>query len=204
MKKILILLLCWLIAVTPLIGQVAGSLYSDVKARQVGDVISVIIMETTSGSRESKSKSNSKSGMEVGASSSGNVMSFLPTFGGSGNLESNFTGSDGSEQKERLMGRLSVRIVEKTDNGMFKIEGERALAVNGEENIMALEGYVRPRDISHNNTVYSYQIADAEITYRKAGLDNRLFSDGTFPKLITWTIGGLMVAAALGYFAFQQ
>ena len=82
---------------------------------------------------------------------------------------------------------------------MLKIQGEKLVEVNGERNIMKIEGYIRPRDIQENNTVYSYNIANAKIIYRKAGIKNKLVKPGTFQRLITWGLGiGLIVISVLG------
>lgn len=184
-------------------AQSLTSLYTDIKAHQVGDVLSVIVAERTNANRESKSTSqlNSEIGMEAG--SKGNIADFLPIFGGSGSFKSKHNGQDGTSQADRLTGRLSVRIVKKLDNGMFEIKGERKLNVNGEENLMKLHGFVRPRDISSANTVYSYNIADAQITYRKTGLGQSIIKTKSIVKFITFSLAGLMVAASTGYFMFK-
>jgi len=186
-----------------LMAQEAGSLFSDIKAAQVGDVLSVIIVENANATRESKSKSDSQTDMKIGAASSGNIVDFLPVFGGSGELGSSYTGSDGTEQRERLSGRITVTITERTPNGLFKIKGERNLNVNGEENLMQLEGFVRAKDITGENTVYSFNVADAQITYRKGGFTNSILKPGSVSTVFTWLLGGLMVAASAGYFAFK-
>lgn len=186
-----------------LFAQSVPSLYTDIKAHEVGDVLSVIIVETANASRESKTNSSTRSGFDIEAGSSGNLANFLPMFGGSSAMSSNTDDTDGTAQKERLTGRITVRIVEKTAGGIYRIEGERNLGVNGETNLMKLSGFVRGRDISANNTIYSYSIADAKITYRKSGITNRFFKPGTISKLFTYALGALMVAAGAGYFAFN-
>ncbi len=184
-------------------AQMGQSLFTDIKAHQVGDVLSVIIMENANASRESKSRASSASEAGIEASSSGNIASFLPIFGGNGKINSDYKGEDGTQQNDRLTGRITVRIVEKLDNGTLRIKGEREIGVNGKENLMKLEGFIRPRDITTENTVYSYNIADAKITYRKSGINNALLAPGTTTKFFTWLLGGLMVAASAGYFAFK-
>ncbi len=154
--------------------------------------------------QEHKSNNSSNSSNKIGAAASGNIADFLPVFGGSSNMDSDYKGTNGSQQKDRLTGRLTVRIVEKTESGMFKIKGEREVGVNGEDNIMKLEGYVRPKDISTDNIIYSYQIADAKIDYRQGGLTDSFIKPGTFPKIFTFLAGGLMVAAGAGYFVFSK
>lgn len=186
-----------------LMAQAIPSLYSDIKAHQVGDVLSVIIVENANASRQSKSNSKLSSEIGMDAKSSGNIADFLPVFGGSGSFNSKHQGEDGTAQSDRLTGRISVRIVEQTENGMFKIQGERKLNVNGEENLMKLEGFVRPRDITSANTVYSYNIADARITYRKSGLGQSFLKTRTITKVVSFALAGLMVAASTGYFVFK-
>ncbi len=184
-------------------AQTITSLYSDIKAHQVGDVLSVIIVEKANATRQSKSNSKLRSETGVEAKSSGNIADFLPVFGGSGSFDSKHQDEDGSAQSDRLTGRISVRIVEKTENGMLKIKGERKLNINGEENLMKLEGFVRPRDITATNTVYSYNIADAKITYRKSGLGQSYIKTRTVTKVLSFALAGLMVAASAGYFVFK-
>lgn len=196
-----IILILGLIAFS--MAQGIPSLYSDIKAHQVGDVLSVIIVENANASRQSKSDSKLSSEIGMDAKSSGNIADFLPVFGGSGSFNSRHQGQDGTAQSDRLTGRISVRIVEQTENGMFKIQGERKLNVNGEENLMKLEGFVRPRDITSANTVYSYNVADARITYRKSGLGQSFLKTRTITKVFSFALAGLMVAASTGYFVFK-
>jgi len=195
MKFVTALLLCTFLQGAFLQAQ---SLYSDIKARNVGDVLSVIIVESANASQESKNKSRSESDMKTDASVNGNVTDFLPVFGASASSGSSYDGSNGSEQRDRLTGKMTVRIMEKSEGGMFKIKGERKLEVNGESNLMQLEGYVRPRDITTNNTVLSYQVADAKITYRKGGLANKVMGPGTVTKLFTGIVGLVALAVAGG------
>jgi len=196
MRKIIFLL-----AVIILTGSLNGqSLYSDIKAHAIGDVLSVIIEESANANRESKSSSSSNSKMNADASASGNVADFLPILGGSTSLSTSYDGDDGTAQADRLNGRITVQITERTESGMYKIKGERSLNVNGEENIMLLEGMVRPRDISTNNSIYSYNIANAQITYKKGGITN-MVNDGFFSNIFVRVAGLAMVAISLGYLA---
>ena len=204
MKRISILIIVLFVSVSGIFAQALPSLYADIKARNVGDVLSVILEENAYAVQEFKNNSRTNSDTKIAASSSGNIADFLPSFGGNGSYGSDYTGSDGSQQKDRLSGRLTVRIIEQTEGGMFKIKGEREVGVNGEDNILILEGYVRPKDISTDNSVYSYHIADAKIDYRPGGLTDSIIKPGTFPKIFSFLIGGLMVASAAGYFAFTQ
>lgn len=203
MKKLYVALIFLLALFLNLQAQVAPSLFSDIKASNVGDVLSVILVEKAYASQGYKNTSSTNSGTEFGAASGGNLVNFLPVFSGSGSYDSDTKAQDGSQQEDRLSGRLTVRITEKVNGGLLKIKGEREVGVNGEDNVMILEGFIRARDISTDNTIYSYHIADAKIDYRKSGIANKFIAPGTFPKIFSFLVGGLMVAAGAGYFVFN-
>jgi flagellar L-ring protein precursor FlgH len=198
MKKFLAILFLLVLSSAPGRAQVATSLFTDVKAFAVGDIVSVIIVETANATRESRSNNSSSTDLNAGGSVSGNLTDFLPAFGASSSFNNSFDGQEGTEQSERLTGRISVRIAEKTDTGMLRIHGEREVGVNGENNLMELEGFIRPRDIMANNTVYSYNIADARITYKKSGLVNSVVAPGTLSTIFTSVLGVALFAVAAG------
>lgn len=176
-----------------------NSLYADVKAHDVGDVVMVLIAETANAAQESKTDNSSQSSVSANGGVTGNLTSFLPLFGASTDLANSHSGVAGTQQKDQLQGKMTATITEKLDNGMLKIEGERIVEVNGEKNRMHLEGMIRSRDIGTDNTVYSYNIADAKILYKKDGLSNKIMKPGRLQRLSTLTIAlGLMGLAIAG------
>jgi len=179
------------------------SIYSDIKAHNVGDLITVHIIESSNASRESKVKSSSSTDMSMDGSVAGTLTDYLPLFGAASKISNILNGSEGTEQKDQLTGRISVTIMEETENGMFFIKGKRILEVNGEMNTIQLEGYIRERDISTNNTVFSYNIANAEIIYRKGGTLENVVNPRKVQKWLTWGVGlGLVGLAFIGPIAF--
>ena len=179
------------------------SIYSDIKAHNVGDLITVHIIESSNASRESKVESSSSTDMSMDGSVAGTLTDYLPLFGAASKISNILDGSEGTEQKDQLTGRISVTIMEETENGMFFIKGKRILEVNGEMNTIQLEGYIRERDISTNNTVFSYNIANAEIIYRKGGTLENVVNPRKVQKWLTWGVGlGLVGLAFIGPIAF--
>ena len=179
------------------------SIYSDIKAHNVGDLITVHIIESSNASRESKVKSSSSTDMSMDGSVAGTLTDYLPLFGASSKISNILDGSEGTEQKDQLTGRISVTIMEETENGMFFIKGKRILEVNGEMNTIQLEGYIRERDISTDNTVFSYNIANAEIIYSKGGTLENVVNPRKVQKWLTWGVGlGLVGLAFIGPIAF--
>ncbi len=182
-----------------MIAQSGMSLYTDIKAHSVGDVVTVLVMENASARQESNAKTRSNATVNADGSLAGTFVEFLPVFGASSVISSDINNSNDSDQEDRLTGKITATIIEKTDGGLLKIKGERSVEVNGEENIMKLEGTVRARDIRTDNTIYSYNIADAQIVYRRAGVVNSLASPATVSKAVAATlILGLLGLAITG------
>lgn len=175
------------------------SIYADVKAHKIGDLITVLIVETSDASRESKVNSSSKADMALDGGVTGSLTSFLPLFGASSKMESSVDGAEGTEQKDRLTGKISATIVDETENGVFHIQGKRIISVNGEKNTIEIDGYVRDRDITTDNTVYSYNVANANIVYRKGGMVEKYIKPQKVQKWATWALGlGLIGMAFVG------
>ena len=180
-------------------AQTSMSLYTDIKAHSIGDVITVLIVETASARQESNVNARGNTSVDADATLAGTFTQFLPVFGASSVISSDVSNSTGSKQEDRLTGKITVSIIEKTESGLLKIQGERSVEVNGEENIMKLEGLVRPRDIKTDNTVFSYNIANAQIVYRQAGVVNAIASPATVQKSIALAlVGGIIAYAFLG------
>ena len=153
------------------------NLTDDLKARRRGDIITIIISETASASKEAK----------TGTSRDSSVGAGIPNFIGleKGILKSNFSdlaniikanantsfkGSGSTTRQENLNATIAARVVDVQPNGNLIIEGRRNIKVNEEDQIIVLEGTVRSRDISPDNTVNSIYVADARISYSGRGI----------------------------------
>lgn len=172
------------------------SLYSDIKAHQVGDIITVIIVESSAAQRGSGKNNSMDASANVRGSVSGDVFGNTASLGISSSRGTNYDQEESSDQQEQLSGRIAVQIMERTDSGLFRIEGERKIEVNGESNTIKLSGFVRPRDIAATNQVFSYHIAGAQISYQRPGVKKKV--SGFFGSLIRPLVWGVAIAAALG------
>lgn len=172
-----------------------NSMFSDIKAHRVGDVLTVYIMESANASRESDQSNSDRTDVGSSAGVTGNLTGFLPVFGSSAAVTSSQSGSEGTRQNDRLTGKISAVITGTTENGLYEIEGQRLLEVNGEKNIMQISGLVRSRDIEENNVVYSYKIANASIVYSKGDEDGNVEKKrpGRVRRIIAWTVSGLLI-----------
>lgn len=174
----------------------AQSLYADPKARQAGDVLTVVLAEQTAAQRESGYDASSSAGLGGSASVEGPSLS--SRFGTDAQFSKNASSSNQTVQSDLLEGRLTARVTETDEAGNLIVEGERRLNVNGVTHVMYVSGLVRPLDVRYDNTVLSYQIANAEVEYRKAGLGRRFLSPGFFAKA-----GGVVLLGAAIVFGLQ-
>ena len=157
-------------------------LYEDVKARRVGDILTVLLVEETTGENSNNNSLNQTTAMNVGT----------PSFGGSSrpnmnvNLgsENAFTGQSGSSQSNRLNGSIAVTVHEVLPNGNLVVQGEKRIRINQGDEFIRLRGVVRDKDIGSMNTLYSTQVADARITYAGRGTNSQNSTPGWAAKIL--------------------
>lgn len=169
------------------------SLYEDQKARRVGDILTIVLQESTNASK-SASTSTSKDD-EINLASP-TVLGSTPTLRGydmsvaSGTNERAFDGEGSSSQSNSLSGRISVSVVEVMSNGNMKVRGEKLMHLNQGDEYVRISGIVRQGDIQSDNTIPSTLVANAHITYggngalaeaNSQGWLSRFFSSSWWP-----------------------
>lgn len=143
------------------------SLFQDVKARQVGDILTVLLTESTSGQKQAdtsidKSTSNSIDVPDVGGETWGKLGATLES-------GSEFSGEGASRQSNKLDGSVTVIVAAVLPGGNLVVQGEKWISINQGDEYVRLRGIVRPEDISTQNTVPSTKVADARISYGSTG-----------------------------------
>ncbi|MCG8673553.1 MAG: flagellar basal body L-ring protein FlgH, partial [Pseudomonadales bacterium] len=94
-------------------------------------------------------------------------------------------GSGGFTRREgELRAQVSATLVEQDERGYFLVKGNQNITINGEEQIIALEGWLRPHDVDQNNVVLSTRLADAKIEYQ--GFGDK--SDTEKPGFVSWLL----------------
>jgi flagellar L-ring protein precursor FlgH len=173
--------------------ETAVSLFSDHKAKRVGDIITVIVLESNSASRNSSAKTEKKS--DINASISNFINANLegkvfpnalgkvqsPKLGTTS--QSKFEGKGAVNNSGSFNSRFAVRDVDVLPNNNLIIEGVRRTTFSGESQTIVLKGTVRPRDVTPLNTVYSYHLADVSIGLKDDGAVSDSLKKGWFSKL---------------------
>ncbi len=164
----------------------SGSLYTDIKARDVGDILTVNIYEDAQASNTSTSdvkkegKFDTKGGPGIG------TLDFIPLFGASGENTNEYKGSGNSTRRGSLKARMTVNVIAVKHNGDLVIEGHRIIKINNDDETLTLAGVVRSQDVNSDNSVDSYNIADAQITYTGKGPVSTGARPGLVMRFLNW------------------
>jgi flagellar L-ring protein precursor FlgH len=143
------------------------SLTSDARAFRIGDVVTVLLQETTQASK--KAGTSFSKGSSVGVNP---VTALGKTFGRTGvdiSADRSFQGDATSTQQNALTGAVTVIVQEVLPNGLLRVAGEKRLQLNQGEEFLRLAGYLRAADIDNDNQVSSLRVANARIAYSGQG-----------------------------------
>jgi flagellar L-ring protein precursor FlgH len=137
-------------------------LFRDDKAFRIGDVVTVLVTQTTIASAGSQTATSKQ--VKVQTEAGVGVFSFIPQAG------IQHQGSFSSQAQERknlsVVTTIACRVMEISPTGLLRIEGSQEFTIDKRKQTVKLSGWVRPTDISPNNTVLSTQVADARLEFK--------------------------------------
>ncbi len=159
----------------------AMSLFSDTRAFRVGDIVSVILTESTSGSKSADTELDKSNSVEI---ANPTLFGQPVTVNGRYNLgsdissSSSFAGDASLNQSNSLSGAIAVQVAGVLPNGNLYIQGEKWININQGDEYIRLRGIIRPQDLSPTNTISSSLIADARISYSGTGVGKQANTPG--------------------------
>jgi len=144
------------------------SLFADHKARNVGDILTINLLENTIAQSSADTTINKNSSIDMSASS---LLGYteVDKLGVSVSGKRGFTGNGKSAQSNRLQGQITVSVVQRLPNGNLVVSGQKNLRLNRGNELVQIQGIVRPADIGADNTVKSSLVANAQIAYGGRG-----------------------------------
>ncbi|MCC7413380.1 MAG: flagellar basal body L-ring protein FlgH [Gammaproteobacteria bacterium] len=179
------------------------ALFEDVRARRIGDLLTIRLIEATNAQKSASTKTGKTSSATI---ENPTILGTTPQFGLPGVLPlastsnntlettvssaNDFEGSGDSSQSNKLSGDLTVTVADVLPNGNLIVRGEKRLNLNEGNEYVKLSGIVRPIDIRADNSVLSTKVADATIIYAgdgapadasKLGWISRFFVSALFP-----------------------
>lgn len=147
-------------------------LYSDRRARDVGDLLTITLLENTQAQMSANTATKKESELAIGTPT---VFGAPVTLGGKDILSAtangtrDFTGRGSSAQSNRLQGNVTVTVMQRLPNGNLVVQGQKNLRLNQGDELVQVQGIVRAADIAPDNTIPSSRVADARIVYGGRG-----------------------------------
>ncbi len=154
-----------------------NDLFRDDRAWQPMDLITIVVSESAEGSKEADTEVKESSSISAAIEKFLGIEENITNLSNDADLSSlikaeasnDFKGEGETTRKDTLKARISAMVAEVLPTGIIRIEGERIISVNNEEQVMVISGLVRPRDINSANEVDSSKIANMRIDYYGRG-----------------------------------
>ncbi|MGO4551416.1 flagellar basal body L-ring protein FlgH [Lysobacter sp. 2RAF19] len=168
-------------------------LFEDNKAREVGDLLTIVLLENTRAKANAKTAVTKAAGVNLAAPT---IFGQQITHNGQPLLQAeiegsrDFTGNGDSAQSNQLAGTITVTVVENLGNGHLRVAGEKRLRLNQGDELVQVQGIVRTADIGPDNRIGSDRIGEARIVYggngtlarsNAMGWLGRFFNSAAFP-----------------------
>ncbi len=151
----------------------AEFLFDDNRAKNVGDIVQVVVSEVSTANHKSETKTDRDSNINFGISSiapdNNLIYTILEKTGmneGANIASTNtndFEGTGETKQESVFTATVATRVVRMLPGRVMQVEGARRIRVNNETQILIVRGLLRQRDISANNSVHSSSLAEAQI-----------------------------------------
>jgi flagellar L-ring protein precursor FlgH len=147
------------------------SLFTDVRANRVGDVLTVVLTERTAASKSADTSTIKDTEISMNDATALGRGIGIEGYGLSADIsqERDFTGEAESSQSNSLNGSIAVTVTDVMPNGLLVVRGEKWLQLNRGNEFIRVSGLVREADIGADNTVASTKLADARIRYSGTG-----------------------------------
>lgn len=169
---------------------VSRPMFSDKRGAGVGDILTIVVSENTTANKSNETKTERQSSLSAAITSFlfSPGASKLMTQGGqlpaiAYNSDHKHDGSGAINNSESIVAHVAVRITDVLPNGNLMIEGKRETSFSGEHQTILLRGVVRSDDVAADNTVLSYNVADATIQIIGKGTVTDSQNKGWFNRL---------------------
>lgn len=149
----------------------ARAFFKDQRAKQVGDVLTVVVNIQNERAQLSAATSRSRASSENAA-----ITNFMGVGGieaanpqAAGTADSTFDGKGSVDRSESINIRLAAVVLQILPNGNLALSGRQEVRVNGDLRELQVAGVIRPEDIKSDNTISWDKIAEARISYGGRG-----------------------------------
>lgn len=173
------------------------TLFADSRARRVGDIVVVKLVENTKAQTKAETSADKESGNNYQVNAMFGQSRYgllplvqvgptakigLPALNTTSNSDLQATGK--TKRENYVTTSMAARVLRVLPGGLLQIEGAREVRVNDETEYMVVRGMIRSRDVDADNSIYSTQIADASIQYYGKGVLADKQKPGWFTRLM--------------------
>lgn len=168
-------------------------LFEDNKARAVGDLLTIVLVENTAARTNAKTAVDKNNSTALAAPT---VLGQSVTYNGKNVLEAQidanrkFAGNGDSSQSNQLNGQITVRVIQDLGHGNLLVRGDKQMRLNQGDELVQIQGIVRVADIGPDNRITSDRVGDPQIVYggrgtlarsNAMGWLGRFFNSALFP-----------------------
>jgi flagellar L-ring protein FlgH len=162
----------------------AIALYETPRAQRIGDVLTIRLSETYTGTDNASAAAKRDSSITAtAADQSTGAAARLARLFNIGSASTSFNGSGSRSLTSDMTGTLAVTVISKTPTGNLVVSGEKIIAMSGEHQRLRLSGVVNPNDVEADNYVDSGKIANARIEQVGHGLLNDATTVGWLQRM---------------------
>lgn len=168
-------------------------LFQDTKAREVGDLLTIVLVENTRAKTNAKTAVTKDAGVGMAAPTvfgQGVTLNGKPVLQADIEGKRKFGGAGDSAQSNQLAGDITVSVIEQLGNGNLRVAGEKHMRLNQGDELVQVQGIVRTADIGPDNRITSDRVGAAQILYggrgtlarsNAMGWLGRFFNSAAFP-----------------------
>ncbi len=189
------------VAAGSIFGQGSNPLFSDRKAMNVNDIVTVVVSENASSSSSGAKKlaNDNVTGLGTTAASGGGFsnggnsralnahtssLNSVANIGFASETHNSFAGQGSATRDATFTTKVTARVVKVLENGNYFISGKRDILVDDQKQVIQISGVIRPYDIDQFNRIDSSQISDAKILYKTEGDVDRATKQGWGTKIL--------------------
>jgi len=160
--------------------------YSVSKAFRVGDIVTVIILESATAAQKAGTNTSASDNLATDFNHTMQFLGIAPSNSLSGDYSNAYKGSGDTSRTSNVTAKVAAIVTKVLPNGNVAIDGEHRVEVNGEQQILKITGIIRPKDVTISNTIYSYQVAAADVSIKGKGSVADAEQPGWVPRFFNW------------------
>jgi len=162
------------------------NLFRDFKARDVNDVVTIRVSESTRAASSADASNSRKSSVNAGVShlfGLENGIKELPNMVGA-SADSQYEGQGSTSRNTSIATTITARVTDVLANGYLVVEGVKEVRLNNENQLVYLRGVVRPEDINPSNVVSSAAVGQMELRVQGQGVVSQPLNPGWLYKIL--------------------